>query len=661
MAGFRLFMATTAGALLLAGHAGAQGVPRLDSYAGVAVRILQSNNAGNIHHLIDPTTRRVAGLIRGCPHAHNLAVHPDSLYYYCSNEQDKTVDVFDTRTLQQLQQIPLSERPNKVVVNKKYRKIYAGIRQIPRNGVAVIDVIDVDTNKLVRSIPVDHGVHNTYVTPDERWVVAGLGGEVKPGQPTIQVIDPATDTVAWSMELTGHEQYGRRNHEVRPMAFEANADGTTKRMFAQATGINAVWVIDWASRKVVDMLWPPALPAWKQNADGIQTGDMHGLEVLPNRSAVWASSRLDSRIYGWTLPGLKYIGAVEVGPTANWMTPTPDSRFMYVAVSGADYTAVVDLQKLQVVDKIKVGARPARINTAILPLDRVNAPTATSGASASPPVRRSDGQPATPVATSGVQSKAVSSSAAASAADVDFFRKNIEPLFTRARGGTMPGYASCVMCHTWQTKLRFSLQTPATDAGWTVAQSRANFDVVTRLINTATPEASRLLIKPLAPNAGGSGHTGGTYWNSRDDPEYQAVLTWIRSLPTDRYVPPAEPTLDFAFFRACVQQVFAKPREGHIRCSNCHNAGIIGFAALPGDGRESWNDAEAKRAFQLISRVIVPGDPDHSRFLLKPLHPDAGGSYAHNGVRRWQSRTDPEYQMLAEWIAGKRTGNKCSS
>ena len=152
------------------------------------------------------------------------------------------------------------------------------------------------------------------------------------------------------------------------MAFEANADGSTKRMFAQATGINAVWVIDWNKRQVVDMLWPPKLPLWKQNADGIQTGDMHGLEVLPDRSAVWASSRLDSRIYGWTLPDLKYIGAVEVGPTANWMTPTPDSRFMYVAISGSDHTLAVDLKKLEIVAKIKTGARPARISTAILPL-----------------------------------------------------------------------------------------------------------------------------------------------------------------------------------------------------------------------------------------------------------------------------------------------------
>ena len=380
-----------AGLLLTAALAAAQGVPRLDSYQGVAVRILQSNNAGNIHHIIDPTINQVVGVIKGCPHAHNLTTHPDGLYYYCANEQERTVDVFDTKTLQLVQQIALSGRPNKIAVNKKQRKIYAAISvqtgkvvgpgfQMPADGslASVVDVIDINTHKVARSIPVHLPVHNTYVTPDEKFVVAGLRGEIEPGEPTIQVIDAVTDKVVWGMELNGYKQYGRTTHEVRPMAFEANADGSVKRMFAQATGINAVWVIDWNSRKIVDMLWPPKLPLWKQNADGIQTGDMHGLEVLPDRSAVWASSRLDSRIYGWSLPDLKYIGAVEVGPSANWMTPTPDSKFMYVAISGVDYTVAVDLKKLAIVAKIKTGARPARISTAILPLDRVN-PTTTSG------------------------------------------------------------------------------------------------------------------------------------------------------------------------------------------------------------------------------------------------------------------------------------------
>ena len=362
--------------LCVAALAAAQGVPRLDSYDGVAVRILQSNNAGNVHHIIDPVAQRVVGVLKGCPHAHNLTTHPDGLYYYCSSEQDKTVEVYDTRTLQHVTTIALSERPNKIVVNKKYRKLYAGIR-VPANGRALVVVIDIDTHKLIKSIRMHHPVHNTYVTPDDNFVLAGLSGDVEPGEPTIQAIDPKTDEIVWGMELTGHQQYGRTHHEVRPMAFEANPDGSTKRMYAQATGINGIWVIDWATRKTEQILFPPPLPPWQQNADGIQTGDMHGLEVLPDRSALWASSRLDSRIYGWTLPDLKYIGAVEVGPTANWMTPTPDSRYMYVAISGSDHTVAVDLQKLAIVAKIKTGARPARISTAILPANRANTTTAS--------------------------------------------------------------------------------------------------------------------------------------------------------------------------------------------------------------------------------------------------------------------------------------------
>jgi hypothetical protein len=246
------------------------------------------------------------------------------------------------------------------------------------------------------------------------------------------------------------------------------------------------------------------------------------------------------------------------------------------------------------------------------------------------------------------------------AADVESFRKTIEPIFMKDRGGTMPGYAACVMCHTWQTSVRFDLETPASDAGWTPEQSRMNFEMITQLVNTRSPENSSLLAKPLEPKAGGLGHTGGTYWASRSDPEYQAVLAWIKSLPADRYVPPAAPPVDFEFFRACVQNVFATPREGHISCSNCHGGGQIGFAPVPGDGRTQWSEEEARQAFRVIARLIVAGNPVQSRFLLKPLHPDGGGSYAHNGPRRWQTRDDPEWQMLAAWVRGERKGGSCS-
>ena len=227
------------------------------------------------------------------------------------------------------------------------------------------------------------------------------------------------------------------------------------------------------------------------------------------------------------------------------------------------------------------------------------------------------------------------------------------------RGGTMPGYAACVMCHTWQTNVRFTLETPATDAGWTVEQSRTNFDVVTKLVNTAAPATSRLLLKPLDPSAGGMGHTGGSFWKSRTDPGVPGGSE-LDSEPAGRSLRGASrrPPLDFEFFRACVQPVFANPREGHIRCSNCHAAGSSASrrsrrTATP------WSDQEAQRAFSTITRLILAGNPEQSRFLLKPLHPDGGGSYTHNGPRRWQSRNDPEWQMLAQWVRGERKGRSC--
>ena len=179
--------------LLVASSAAAQAVPQLDSYDGVVVRILQSNNAGTIQHVIDPELNEVVGLIRGCPNPHNLTMHPDALYYYCANEQDHTVDVFDTKTLELVEQIELSQRPNKVAVNKKHGRSMRGSPRRSMNplgpGVevdpnrpspALVDVIDIDTHETVKSIEVHYPVHNVFVTPDERWIVAGL--RARPGR-----------------------------------------------------------------------------------------------------------------------------------------------------------------------------------------------------------------------------------------------------------------------------------------------------------------------------------------------------------------------------------------------------------------------------------------------------------------------------------------------
>ena len=66
----------------------------------------------------------------------------------------------------------------------------------------------------VKTIPMKGGVHNTYVTPDGRFIVAGsVVGKI------LTVIDRKTEQPVWEL---------RFDNGVRPIAFETNADGSTK-------------------------------------------------------------------------------------------------------------------------------------------------------------------------------------------------------------------------------------------------------------------------------------------------------------------------------------------------------------------------------------------------------------------------------------------------
>ena len=50
-----------------------------------------------------------------------------------------------------------------------------------------------------------------------------------------------------------------------------------------------------------------------------------------------------------------------------------------------------------------------------------------------------------------------------------------------------------------------------------------------KVVAPGDPNASRLLMHPLAKEAGGDPfHAGGKHWQSRDDPEFQTLVGWIR-------------------------------------------------------------------------------------------------------------------------------------
>jgi hypothetical protein len=107
--------------------------------------------------------------------------------------------------------------------------------------------------------------------------------------------------------------------------------------------------------------------------------------------------------------------------------------------------------------------------------------------------------------------------------DYETYKKTVEPIFTKKR----PGHARCVACHSASNNA-FRLQPLAEGSTWTEEQSRRNFESVVILVNKSNPQASKLLMHPLAHEGGGDEfHSGGRQFLSKDDPDWKAIAAWI--------------------------------------------------------------------------------------------------------------------------------------
>ena len=312
------------------------------------VVIVQTNSAGDNVHLIDPVTNKVMGVINGIEVSHGAAVAPDGTRIYINNEADSTLDFVDVKSLKVVKKVKLSGHPNNIAVGKDGRRVYVGIAQAPGG----VDVIDTASMQNVKTMPTKGAIHNAYVTPDGKYVVAGS----IPGK-TINVFDAQTEQPAWVLDM---------DLGIRPMAFAANADGSTKWIFVQLTGFNGFAVVDFATRKEIKRIQNPDLPPGKATVpEG--SDPSHGMAVTADGKTLVVCSRLNNYLYSYSLPGLKVIGGAELGGKgAGWVTLTPDGKTAYVANPVTNDVSVVDVKTMKEVTRIPVGFVPKRNTTGVL-------------------------------------------------------------------------------------------------------------------------------------------------------------------------------------------------------------------------------------------------------------------------------------------------------
>ncbi len=254
----------------------------------------------------------------------------------------------DAKTLAVIKRIPLSGHPNNISIGKDGRRVYIAIAQPP----GAVDVVDTGSMTKVKSIPIKGSGHNTFVTPVGKFVVAGsVAGK------SLTVIDAQTEEPVWSMIF---------NNGVRPMCFEANADGSTKRIFVQISELHGFAVVDFATHQEVQRITLPDVSGAKKNLDGVQGSPSHGIGITPDGKTLWATSKWYGYVYAYSMPDLKLLGGLPVGMDPDWLTFTPDSKSVYVAAAGSNVTTVIDVKSIKEVTRIPVGQVPKRNITAML-------------------------------------------------------------------------------------------------------------------------------------------------------------------------------------------------------------------------------------------------------------------------------------------------------
>jgi len=240
----------------------------------------------------------------------------------------------------------LSGHPNNITVSKDGKYIFAGIAVAP----GAVDVIDSATMKNIKSIPVKGAVHNVNLTPDGKALIVG-----SVAASMITVVDPVTLTPMWEHKFAGG---------VRPLTVEANPDGSTKRLFVQLSGLHGFVVLDWATQKEVAKIELPKEPGGGEVHSGAPA---HGIGIAPDGKTLWVNSSVAGGVFVYSMPDLKNIGFVKTGPTPDWLTFTPDSKRIYVAVAGANLVSAIDVESRKEIAKIPVGEVPKRNGTVVVP------------------------------------------------------------------------------------------------------------------------------------------------------------------------------------------------------------------------------------------------------------------------------------------------------
>jgi YVTN family beta-propeller protein len=300
-----------------------------------AIKIYVTNSQGDDITVIDLATRKVTADIRVGRAVHGVCAPADGRRIFTTIESQDSLKIIDTATNQVVNTVALTGRPNQCASTPDGHYVAVPIRD--RNSV---DIVDTQLLKVVKVLPV-RLPHNSYnADRNDRIFVSSMGDH------EIDLIDLKKMDDVEKIPVGGI-----------PRPYAVSKDGKT--LYSALTNLHGFVIASIPDRKVIARVnLPPAPPSSCVLEPHTPT---HGLELSPDDKQLWVTSLADSGVYVYDVATKKISSEIHTGECPNWITVSPDGRYVAVSNSATDDCSIIDATTRREVARVKVGKGPKRL------------------------------------------------------------------------------------------------------------------------------------------------------------------------------------------------------------------------------------------------------------------------------------------------------------
>jgi YVTN family beta-propeller protein len=304
------------------------------------------NSGGDDISIIDLGSLKLVGNIKlGAERVHGVTVQPDGRRLFTTTEGDHALKIIDTATKKIIGRVQLQGRPNQVAVTPDGKYVAVPIR----DGDSV-DVVDVVQQKIVKVLPIKEPHNALNIGSNRYFYVSSMGSH------EINVIDLEKMDYSAVIPVGG-----------RPRPFVVAPGGNT--MYVALANLHGFVIVEIAAEKAIQRVEMPAEHATLRSLQHETPDTMtHGLGLTPDGTEVWVTSLMDDCVYIYDLKAKKITGRVVTGVGPNWVTFSPDGKYICVSNADSNDVSIIDIETRREVARIKVGKVPKRLMAAKVPV-----------------------------------------------------------------------------------------------------------------------------------------------------------------------------------------------------------------------------------------------------------------------------------------------------